>query len=447
MNATPRKWEQNLKDLEREFRGLVQALDLIVALDRQIFQTSFDLDELLNEILKGLRDLTNADYAQILLRRGPSLVIAHSTQPELDKGKEFKLEDCVCGLAVEEQRTISSGNVGHDYPDRYQWVLGRNSENRMVSEIAVPIRTPTQEEIVGVINIESPQPDAFSASDIEMVEKVGLQAGVAIQNARVHEGLSLTLQLAEAIQSKRQEPREGLRRILEQLANFFQKGVVVQFLMYEKASETLVIESSNVSSTEGVRVLVSDSFSGLVIERGTAVRSKDVRAEWPRLFKDTIGDSDTGHEPTQSELAVPITEDNEIIGVLNVESPQKGAFTSHDEYVLSQIAKSAGAWKRLEHQMRRTLALEKMATVGDVAGNVIHVLRNELTPLEDIIKNLQQKYGLSSDEPEITGLRNIKTSVLQRTEELRQQYMRGAQEPLSTNINRLARKVIETVVS
>ncbi|MGH9429029.1 MAG: GAF domain-containing protein, partial [Terriglobia bacterium] len=347
MNTTPRRWQQSLRDLEREFERLVQALDLIFALDRQIFQTSFNLDELLNEILKGLRDLTNADHAQILLRRGPSLVIAHSTQPEFDKGKEFKIEECVCGLAVEKEQTISSGDVERDYPNRYQWVLGRNKENRMVSEIAVPIRTPTQDQlIVGVINVESPQRDAFSQHEIELVEKVALQAGVAIHNARVHEGLSLTLQLAEAIQSKRQEPREGLRSILEQLAKFFQEGVIVQFLTYDRALETLVIESSTVPSTEGLSVLVSDSFSGLVIDRRTAVRSQDVPAEWPDLFKDTVGD--TGHKPTQSELAVPIIEDGIIIGVLNVESPQKGAFNSHDEYILSQIAKSASAWKRLE---------------------------------------------------------------------------------------------------
>jgi signal transduction histidine kinase len=444
MSAIPRKWEQSLKELENEFRRLVQALDLIVELDRRIFHTTFDLSTLLEEMLKGLRDLVVADYAQILLRRGHSLTIVHSTQPE-DKGREFMIKNCVCGIAVEERRTVSSGNVERDFPDRYQWILGRDERNRMISEVVVPIYTPPPDEIVaGVINIESPNPDSFSDSQIEIIEKFALQAGAAISTSRINTGLALTIELAEHIQNLSQEPNVALRTILKHLCELFQEGVIIQFLTHDRASKSLIIESSTASSTEGKGVLIDDSFSGLVILRGTAVRSNDVRRDYPELFKDTIGDA--GYEPTQSELAVPIKEDGRIVGVLNVESPQKDAFSNYDEYMLTLVASNASLWTRI-YQLKHVLALEKMATVGNVVGHLIHTLNSGLLPLGKIANNLQQIIDADDSaikdkiKVQIDWLRSIAPSTSKSINKLRDRYIR-AQVIDEININEIAREVV-----
>lgn len=459
MPKTSPKWEQSLRDLEGEFRRLVQALDLIVALDRKIFQTTFDLDALLEEMLKGLRDLVGAEYAQILLRRGPALVIVHSTQ-STDRDKAFRIEECVCGVAVEEHRTISSGNVERDFPDRYQWILGREGDHKMVSEVAVPIYAHVEDEglaenepnpiIAGVINIESPLENAFHVSQIELVEKFALQAGAAINNARIHTGLALTLRLAENIQTLSQEPDKALRSTLEQLSVLFQEGVIVQFLIYERASDSLIIESSTVEGTEGESVLVSDSFSGLVIQRGVPVRSNDVRKDYPQLFKDTVADA--GYSPTQSELAVPIKEDGRIIGVLNVESPEKDAFSRYDEYMLTVVASNASVWTRI-YKSKSILALEKMATVGNIAGHLIHTLNSGLLPLEKIANNLKQ---IGDDEGQINKdklkvqidwLRSIAPSIKESINKLQDMYARARVLNEGVNINQIARDVVEELVT
>jgi signal transduction histidine kinase len=456
VSITSRRWEQSLRELESEFRRLVQALDLIVELDRSIFQTTFDLDSLLEEMLKGLRDLVGAEYAQILLRRGSALVIVHSTQSE-DKGKGFRIEDCVCGLAVEKRRTISSGNVERDFPNRYQWILGHDENDRMVSEVAVPIYAPAPVDenisdriVAGVINIESPLPDAFFDSKVEIVEKFALQAGAAINNARIHTGLALTLKLAENIQALAQPPDIALRNILEQLSVLFQEGVIVQFLIYERASNSLIIESSTVEGTEGKSVLVDDSFSGLVIQRGTAIRSNDVRRDYPNLFKDTV--SDAGYSPTQSELAVPLREDGRIIGVLNVESPEKDAFSRYDEYMLTVIASNASLWTRI-YKSKSILALEKMATVGNVAGHLIHTLNSGLFPLEKIAKNLQQISDNTDAATQnklltqIKWLRSIAPSIKDSINKLQDMYTRAQVLNEAANINEIARGVVDELVT
>jgi len=447
---TRSKWERSLKDLEDEFRRLLQAMNLIVDLDRQMFLRSFDLNNLLTEMITGLKELTKANHAQILLRRGSMLEIVHSTQEE-DKGKQFRIDKCFCGMAVEDRKTVASGDVENEYPDRYQWVLGKNQENRMASEVAVPIRTPPPEQVIaGVLNIESPDKNAFSENEIEMVEKFAQQASVAIHNVRVHDGLVLTLDLAELVHLGRLEPNEGLRKTLEKLAAFFEDDVIVQYLTFDKDANTLTIKSSNAADTEGLRLLVEESFSGLVIKERKVIRSNDVIAEHPQIFKDTVRDA--GGRSTQSELAAPILlQDRDIIGVLNIESAQKGAFTVHDEYVLSQISKYAGLWERLEHQLKRTLALGKMATVGDVAGNMIHVLKNETARLGSTLKRLQEKRD-AADPPlpiddEIEGIRSVSAAIIARADQLKQRYERARREPQPTDVNSLVRRVVAEIVT
>jgi signal transduction histidine kinase len=426
---------------------LERAVDIILALDNQLLQSSFDLDEFLDGILKGVCDLTGAQYAQILLRRGSSLQITHSTQFE-DKGEEFGIAECFCGLAVEQKRIVSSGNVEQEYPSRYKWVLGADQRHRMLSEMAIPLTAPTANQIVtGVINIESPLPDAFSKDVGKMLERFALQSGVAIHAARLNAGIALTFHLAESIESE-VDPSKALRNTLQELSEFFRGNVVIQFLLYNPATDALRIESSTVPSTEGKKVLASSSFSGLVIKQGEPILSNDVRKEYPDQFTDTVGNAT--NSPTQSELAVPIEEDGKIIGVLNVESPKKAAFDEHDLYVLSLLASNASLWKRVS-QSRRTRALEKMATVGDVAGNMIHILNSRLASLGSIVNKLEAicagaKPPLPVDSL-IAELRSIATSAVEAAENFKGKYERAQMPPEETDINLVVKGIVEKIIT
>jgi signal transduction histidine kinase len=450
-------WEQSPKNLETEFKRLSRALDLIVEMNRRIFQISFDRDALLVEMLKGLRELVEAEYAQILLRVGNELEIVHSTHAA-DKGRRFRLDKCVCGLAVEKRGTIASGDVMSEYPDRYQWLLGEDQNVRMVSEVAVPIYAPALEGdhgqhhiVAGVINIESPTPDFFSDGKRELVEKFALQAGAAINNSRILTGLALTLRLAENIQFFDQQPEDALRNTLVELSKLFQEGTIVQFMLYDQASNSLVIESSTAPKTEGKRVLVDDSFSGLAIKnRGLPVRSNDVRRDYPDLFKDTL--SDVGERPTQSELAVPIKADGRIIGVLNVESDVRDAFSRYDEYMLSVIAANASIWTRI-YKSKSALALEKLATVGQVSGHLIHTVNNGLFRLSRIGENLKRiadradpAVGRDLSE-EILRLNEVPEYIQKSVNELESTYKQALEVHESVNINDVARRVADELIT
>lgn len=442
--------EQRLGDIAGEFRRLVEALNLIVDLDRKIFQTSIELPDVLTEMLNGLIRLTQAKHAQILLRRGSTLRIVNSTQ-DSDVGVEFPVESCVCGVAVRQARSISSGDVAKDFPDLYQWVLGRSADQSMCSEVAVPIFASGPDRIIaGVLNVESPQPNAFSIHDVEMIEQFAVQAAAAIHNAHIHKGIRLTLELAQLLQASTQKPNDVLREGLQRLAAYFHQQVEVQFLTLDATKEILTIRSSTVSDTEGLQVLVGDSFSGLVVDQGKAVRSNDVRNDYPARFKDTFGD--TGHTQSESELAVPITEDGHITGVLNIESPEKGAFSPYDEYVLSLVALNTSVWHRLQ-QPNRTRALEAMITVGDIAQNLTHIIRNELFPVGVIADRLGSiARGLAPEvsneiDSEIRRLQAVLSTVDTRMTELDTRYRRATERTARMNLNRTFIEVVSALVT
>ena len=251
-------WNDKVKELGR----LIKAFELIITFDKDILDVSIDLDKILNSILDGLKLITNSEYCQVLLRRGDKLYVANSTQSE-DNDKELNIDNCLAGMVFETNESICVGNVYKDFSDRYNWMLGKNKDIKMLSQLSIPIYTPTFDRIIlGVLNAESPKEDAYSQEDIQVAEQFAIQAGVAIHNMHFQDGLKLALELA--VQYNYDTPADTLRVFLERIKIYFGVDVEVQFLFAKPYCNALIVECSTVPSTEKTKVLISSSFCGLV---------------------------------------------------------------------------------------------------------------------------------------------------------------------------------------
>jgi GAF domain-containing protein len=442
MTNETKRWQRTLRDLDREFRRVTEALEVILKIDRGIFSTSPVLNDLFVQMLVGIQKLTKAEHAQILLLRGSVLEIVHSTQ-QADKGERFEVSDCVCGLAVEEGRTIAEPDVRKKYPGRYKAVLGGGKG--MLSEVVVPIRREAEERIIGVLNVEWPKRNGFHDVDIDIVEQFALQAGAAMHSARLREALALTLDLGQMIHSM--SHRDAIRKTLEILADAFPMKVVIQFLLLSRDMQSLAIQASTEPATEGINVLVADSVSGVAVETKKAVRSDDVWKDFGERFKSTVADK--GGPRIVSELAVPILDVRGVIGVLNVESPITGAFTDYDEYVLSLLA-NAGVWHRFRDSDRQR-ATAAMAAVGDVAGNLVHILTNSLLP---VYGSCEELASLAAKDLSSTPLKQAIYGVLDsvygfrdRVVDLRKRYERALAGNAPIRLNELLRHLAPTIVT
>ena len=436
------KW----KDSSRDKSKLLEALNLIISIDRKIMDISLDLNGVLNEILAGFRKVSNSHDCQILLRRGNKLFIAHSTEKSAFE-EEFDIQDCLAGKVLETRGVFYSGNVLLDYPDRYKWRLGKENSTQMLSQLSVPIFSPTTDKVIlGILNSESPDLNAYNKEDRQIASQFALQAGVAINNLHFQEGVKLTMSIVDAFQSSHRLQIDAVRDALVRLSNFFGNEIVVQLLSVDIKKSSLLVWCSTIPSTENTSVLIKNSFCGLVYNKNRTLRSNDVEKEHPNQFKDTVGNS--GQKPTKSEMASPIKKSGIIIGILNIESSSSFAFTEHDENFLKMIALQAEAWMPI-HSQQNLNAITAMKTIGDAAANIIHVVRNTSAslsyPLSELKKISEDTYPsvfqyVDRINRSITGLGN-------RIDDLEKNYVRGQNEPEKTFINSLMINVVTEVIS
>jgi signal transduction histidine kinase len=111
----------------------------------------------LTEVIAEIDRLgVKAKGAQILFRKGEDeLEIVHSTN-ESDITVSVDISHSICGRAVTERRTIVVGDVTKD--SQYRRMLGSTIQ----SEIAIPLTLGHLGYVIGVLNVESEELDAFT---------------------------------------------------------------------------------------------------------------------------------------------------------------------------------------------------------------------------------------------------------------------------------------------
>ncbi|MEZ4592112.1 MAG: GAF domain-containing protein [Chloroflexota bacterium] len=100
---------------------------------------------------------------------------------------------------------------------------------------------------------------------------------------------------------------------------------------------------------------------------------------------------------TQSEIAIPITVDEQVSYVLIAESDQLAAFSHADEDVLETLAKHAALAVKNANQFRRSQALELTKQTAMMATGLIHDINNAVATFPDLIDEIQYKFEQKKD--------------------------------------------------
>jgi GAF domain-containing protein len=229
------------------------------------------------------------------------------------------------------------------------------------SELAVPICTDDSDEreVIAIINLESKQESNFSAQDMELVKLLCIHIRIAIQSAGDYEQLDRRRELLQRFVDVARTITASLNRddhlqtILEQTARLFKAYFA-----------TIQLKDGNCLRFE--EVYPRDRYEQLIHEIPNGEMSLDgpgitVEAAWtqqPVLVLNTRtypGFKEISDKSTQSELAVPLLLDGQLIGVLNVEHKDYAAFSHLDVEVMEWLAQlvvvalqQAARYERLE---------------------------------------------------------------------------------------------------
>ena len=208
----------------------------------------------------------------------------------------------------------------------------------------------------------------------------------------------------------------NLDELLQHVAQLVQRMIsydIFAILLREPKSDVLRIRFSVGHPQEFAqkfRTRLGHGITGLAAQRGEAVLVNDVTAE-PRYIEGVIG--------VRSELAVPLTVKNRVIGVLDIQAPQKDFFSPEHSRVLTLIAsriaiaiENARLYTRASQQAKLLTVLNEISReltaildldvlfkrIGELLNRVIDYQMFSILLLDASGEHLQHRFSLRFNE-------------------------------------------------
>jgi len=170
LNATTFAREQRIS---QERQALISIVETLIS--------HTDTKDIFNLILKKGLEITNSSYGTIntcdFYRQKIQVVASVGTLEEYDQ-RVRGFDEGIIGLVARQKVIINISDLNTD-PRREMYI--NPFPIPMRSELAVPIIEG--DDIRGVINIESPNPNHFGEDDIELVKSIVSYAIIALQHA------------------------------------------------------------------------------------------------------------------------------------------------------------------------------------------------------------------------------------------------------------------------
>jgi GAF domain-containing protein len=227
------------------------------------------------------------------------------------------------------------------------------------AELAIPLKVGAR--ILGALDVQSGKPYSFSKEDISVLRILADQLAVAVINSELFAETQEHLSQHRLLHHVTTAAASGTT--LEEALNSAAQGLQVTLggdhvaiLLADKEKKIL-----NVKATAGY----SEEVKQVEISFGEGITGWVAVHQQLQRINDTSQDSryiEVGSN-VRSELAIPLSYRGELLGVLNVESDQSGAYSENDEELLGTLGGSLAAIManaRLLEQIRRQIDNERL---------------------------------------------------------------------------------------
>src|ERR1700731_553631 len=294
--------------------------------------SALDLDEVLARTAALIKRHIDYEIFGVLMVEGGGAYLKHyfsiGYPRELVDNLRVPIGQGITGTAAATGHPVRVSDTSKD--DRYIAAI----EN-VRSELAVPLML--QGKPVGVLDIQSRHPDYFTPEQQSILTLLASRLAVAIENARLYQkerAQAETLLLLNEVgreTSSILDVEELLRRAAEQIKRVIDYQIL-SLMLYDEKQKVFRhrIDVKHGQHVQGkLRVAVSEGIVGAAATLKAPVRVPDVSAD-PRYLM--------VNPETRSELAIPMIHKGQVIGVLDLESPQLNYFTEDHVQTLSILA-------------------------------------------------------------------------------------------------------------
>ncbi|MBI3244812.1 MAG: GAF domain-containing protein [Chloroflexi bacterium] len=391
----------NARRHERTRRRL-QESEAIGAISRALSST-LDLDQILQLIVDSVHQIIpKVERAVIHLLDEESQALRPAAVAGLVDvlGRpDFSMRpgEGIAGRVIEEGVVI---NVRDTHTDPRYLRLGVAIHLR--SLLVAPVQSGTRR--LGTLSASSAAPRTFSTDDEQLFTTLGVQAALAIENARLFEVERRRAEEAEALQKVTQTliSRLNLSAMLEavvatiaSIANY--KGVSVYLL----SKDMLVLQVQQGYQAPLQIVRIDQGIRGRVARTGQPVFAPDVTKDPD--YVEVIGG-------VQSLVGVPLIRAEQTLGVLIVESGVERLLDRSDFNWLISIGQQLSvaienarlvtdlekALKQEQAARAQMVQTEKLAAMGRLVASVAHELNNPLQAIQNALFLVRQEPALSA---------------------------------------------------
>jgi PAS domain S-box-containing protein len=255
-----------------------EELSLLYTLGHQV-NASLSLDQVVEAALSGIAHSLAPDLAMLYLRQGDELHLQglKTQHPSLEQAgiPAKQVGECLCGLAVSQNRSFYSGDI-HIDP---LCTLDECKQAGLRSFAALPLVKGGQ--VLGVLGLASIAPRDFGQR-APLLEALAGQIAVALQNALLHDQVQhhvaeLEREVAERVQAEQalRQSEEYFRALIEEASDFITIVDADGMIRYRSPSarQPLGYDVQEILGENMVRFVHPDDLSKLIDAFNQAVRS------------------------------------------------------------------------------------------------------------------------------------------------------------------------------
>ena len=251
------------------------------------------------------------------------------------------MERGLAGWVVRNRRGVYIPDTSQDE----RWLLRPDDAlNKSGAKSAICVPLQAREKLVGVLTLVHPTPNAFNAEQLDLMQAIADQAGVAILNARLYTESQRQARVMTALAEGASAMNVSLRsedlhqRILIQSMQALQVETVALGMIEGERVTFRAAAGHNAGNIIGRQIALGDGIAGVAARDGRGVVVQDVTQE--KNFRDA---DKFGGVEMRALLVAPIQAQGRVIGILEAINPIAKTFDPDALLVMSGIGGLAGA--------------------------------------------------------------------------------------------------------
>jgi NtrC-family two-component system sensor histidine kinase KinB len=363
-------------------------LELLYHVSREL-ATALDLRTVLQRVMyEALQNVGGERCSIVVLDDSGKAVdatIVYGTKIHEHTTQQMRetMERGLAGWVIQNRKGVYVPDSSKD--DR--WLIRPDDTDRLGSKSAICVPLLAREKMVGVLTLVHTKPNSFSSEQLDLMQAIADQAGIAVLNARLYTESQRQARVMTALAEGAAAMNASLRmddvyqRVLIQTMQALQVETVALGMIEGEHIVFRAAAGHNAGNILGKMIELGMGITGTVTREGRGVVVPDVGKEKNFNEADRLGGGET-----RALLIAPIQSQGRVMGILEAINPIARTFDPDALLVMTGIGGLAGTtiqnaqlFERLQaaHKRYRDLFEESIdpIIITDWEGRIIEANR------------------------------------------------------------------------